>query len=83
MKVENPLFQEYKLQCTFPGCVGGQVVEQPTSAGLKLGDIVPMDPSNHLYGKCPKCHRYQLKVVKAPKPAKPQPPKGFTSIPEK
>jgi len=78
---KNPLFVPYILACTHPGCTGRQKIEQALSAGLTLGSLVPVDPADPAYGRCPKCRRNVMKVMEAPAPVKPPPPKGFSKIP--
>jgi hypothetical protein len=77
----NPVFAPYDLECSWPGCGGKQKVEQAHSAGLRVGDLVPMDGSDPSYGRCPMCKRHAMKVKKGPEPAKPKGPKGFTKVP--
>lgn len=81
MQRHNPVFAKYKLACTQLGCAGTQIVEQAQSAGLLLGSMVPFDPNNPSYGRCPRCRRNHMKVVEAPPSPKPRPPKGFTKVP--
>ncbi len=79
--VPNPVFAKYKLVCTYPGCKGAQQIEQAQSAGLRIGDLVPEDPGNFHYARCPRCKRTQMRVVEAPEPPKPKTPVGWTKIP--
>ena len=79
----DPLAGKYRLKCTAEGCPGEHDAVQNYGAGWKLGDVIPMDPTNPLYGRCPQCKRYNMKVVKVPEAPLPVPPKGFTKIPTK
>lgn len=76
------MFEKYRLNCTHPGCNGRMIVEQAVSAGLRLGDLVPGDSANPSYGRCPKCHRYMMKVTYTTPPQQPLPPEGFSKIPK-
>ncbi len=79
--IVNPIFQTYKLACTWQTCGGTVLLDQAASAGLVLGSLVPGDPSDFHYARCPRCKRCLMKVVEAPKQAEPLPPRGFTKIP--
>jgi hypothetical protein len=81
--LHNPLFVQYKLECTHPGCPGVMVLEQAISAGWKEGQLLPEDKSHPDVGRCPRCQRYMMKVVSAPPPPKPVPPKGWVKVPTK
>lgn len=78
---ENPLFAQYKLECTHPTCKGRAIIKQAHSAGLKVGDMVPPDPADFNFARCPQCRRTMMKVVEAPPPPPSPPIKGFTKIP--
>ena len=80
-RMVNPLFVAYRLACTHPGCTGLQSIEQAMSAGWQLGDVIPYDASHPDVARCPRCKRHNMKVVAAPEPLQPDPPKGFTEIP--
>jgi hypothetical protein len=80
-KLNNPIFFNYHLVCTFSGCGGGYKIEQAESAGWTLGMILPEDRSHPDVGRCPKCKRYMMKVATAPEPPKPEKPVGWTKIP--
>jgi hypothetical protein len=77
----NPIFKEYVLTCTFPGCGGKRTVEYPANGGWVLGTIVPEDPSHPDVARCYKCKRHIMEVTKAPEPPKPPGPKGWNRIP--
>lgn len=77
----NPVFATYKLECTHPGCKGKVQIDQAQSSGLRVGDIVPADPGDFSFGRCPMCKRTMMRVVSGPPTPKKQPPKGFTKVP--
>jgi hypothetical protein len=77
----NPLFFEYKLVCSHPGCFGKAALEQAMSAGWTLGSVIPEDPTNSDVGRCPVCKRHKMKVMNEPPPKKLQLPVGWTKIP--
>jgi hypothetical protein len=81
MPRQNPLFGQYRLECTHPGCSGRALIDQAMSAGLRVGDIVPEDSSNPNFGRCPLCRRCMMKVVEAPPGPEPILPQGFSRIP--
>jgi len=81
-RLYNPLFAEYKLECTHPGCHGRRTVQQAMNAGLKLGDIIPEDLTVPDFGRCPMCRRHIMKIVKAPEPPKPPGVKGWNRVPK-
>lgn len=80
-KLVNPLFTEYKLTCTHPGCFGKVLVEQAMSAGWALGQLIPEDHTHPDVGRCPVCKRHKMRVTSAPPPPKPVDPVGWTKIP--
>lgn len=80
-RLHNPLFVEYVLVCTHPGCIGRRTIEQAESAGWRVGDIIPEDSTHPDVGRCIVCKRHKMKVVKAPEPPVPPGPKGWTRIP--
>lgn len=82
----NPLFDNYGLECSYVEsngvlCLGKKILVQAPSAGLKLGDIVPADPSDYNHARCPRCQRCRMKVVSVPVQPAPAGPEGFTKIP--
>lgn len=77
----DKLAGKYTLQCSGPGCAGQLILDQNYGVGWKLGDKVPMDPSNPTYGRCPQCKRHNMQVTKAPSSPLPKKPAGFTKIP--
>lgn len=79
----NPLWVKYKLRCSHPGCPGTRIAEQAATAGLKVGDTVPDDPTDFEFGRCPRCRRTKMVVVEGPPPPKPQLPTGWNKIPDK
>lgn len=81
--IRNPIFAHFTLSCTQDGCGGMQKVEQAASAGLTLGSMVPVDPQNPAFGRCPKCRRNSMKVMEVPAPRRSQSQTGFTKIPTK
>ncbi len=80
-KLVSPIFAEYRLACTHPGCFGKVILEQAESAGWKLGQVISEDLSYPSLGRCPVCKRHKMKVVKAPEPPKPTGLKGWTKVP--
>ena len=80
-KLHNPLFVDYVLRCSFPGCGWTRKIEQAESAGWKEGDLLPEDPSYPDVTRCFKCKRHRMQVISAPPPPKPVLPKGWTRIP--
>jgi len=80
-KLVNPIFQEFVLQCSHPGCCGKLTIEHPVNAGWTLGMIVPEDSSCPAVARCPMCKRHKMKIVKAPEPKKPTGPVGWNKIP--
>lgn len=79
--IHNPLFQTYKLRCTWKDCGGTRLIEQAPSAGLRLGELVPPDPSDFNYARCPRCRRCKMQVIEVPPAPEPVGPKGFTRVP--
>ena len=82
----NPLFDNYTLECSYVEsngfhCTGKRLLVEAYSAGLKLGDIVPEDPSDYNRTRCPRCKRCKMKVISVPTPPVPPGPVGFTKIP--
>ena len=75
------LSSKYTLRCTWEGCDGEVIVEQNHGVGWKLGQRVPMDPTNQFYARCPKCKRHNMEIIKVPTFAKQTAPKGFTKVP--
>lgn len=80
-EIYNPLFFKYLLACTWPNCNGRAEVDQAMSAGWTLGYMVPEDPTHPEIGKCPRCRRYKMKVVRVPDPPVPVKPAGWNKIP--
>jgi hypothetical protein len=80
-KLVNPLFVEYTLTCTFPGCGWKRKIEQAQSAGWKEGDMIPEDPSHPDVTRCMKCKRHMMKVTGAPPLPPPTKSVGWTRIP--
>ena len=76
-KMVNPLFVEYELTCTHPGCEGKRLIDQAETAGWVLGTVVPFSPAHPEVGRCHKCKRHTMKVTKAPDPPPPRGPKGW------
>jgi hypothetical protein len=79
--MHDQLAAKYKLKCTHGTCHGVRFVEQNFAVGWAVGDVVPFDPSNPAYAKCPICSRYDMRVIDAPEPPAPPGPKGFTRVP--
>lgn len=77
----DKLAARYVLKCSSPNCVGILRVDQNYGAGWKIGDKIPMDPSNPAYGRCPQCKRHNMTVTEGPPPPAPKKPKGFTKVP--
>ena len=80
-EIVNPLFFKYELVCTHPGCKGRRIEDQGLSAGLRLGELVPGDPSRFEYARCPICKRCLMKVNNEPPRPKNKQIKGFTKLP--
>lgn len=72
---------QFEGECQELGCSGKRKFEQAHSAGLRIGDMVPEDLSNPMFGRCPLCRKYTLKIVAVPPQATPPGPKGFTKVP--
>ena len=79
--IYNPIFETYLLKCSWKGCAGTRKLEQAASAGLRLGDLVPADPGDFNYARCPRCRRCNMVVAEMPPTPPPVGPKGFTKIP--
>jgi hypothetical protein len=82
----NPLLEYYYLACSYVEnngfvCTGKMRLVEAPSVGLKLGDLVPPDPSDYRRARCPRCQRCKMKVVGVPEQTAPAPPEGFTKIP--
>ncbi len=73
----------YTLSCTAPGCSGTRTIEQNLGVNLRVGDTVPLDPTNPIYGRCPQCQRHNMKVTKVPPLPAIEGPRGFAKVPEK
>lgn len=81
--IHNPIFFKYLLECTHPGCTGKLEIEYPQNGGWALGGLVPEDPSHPEVGRCSKCKRYKMKVVRVPDPPAPMKPVGWNKVPTK
>lgn len=79
----DKLSANYTLRCSAEGCGGETGADQNLGVGWTLGTIVRMDPGNPVYGRCPKCKRHNMVVVKVPAARLPKKPKGFTQVPTK
>lgn len=82
-KMISPIFGEFVLKCTHPGCTGTRTVDYPMNAGWDVGRIAPEDPSHPDVARCFMCKRHIMRVVKAPQKPKPEGPKGWNKIPTK
>jgi len=80
---KDPLSGKYVLKCQREGCPGEIIAEQNYGMKYSVGTMVPMDPTNPVYGRCPQCQRHKMQVVQVPEQLLPTPPKGFTRLPEK
>lgn len=77
----DDLYGDYTLACSHPGCAGKSIQQQAISSGLRPGDLVPEDPSDPSFARCPLCKRHQMKVLTIPSPATQRAPNGFSKIP--
>lgn len=77
----DKLWAKYEAKCGATGCTGTLKFEQAWSAGLMMGSQVPEDPTNPLFGRCPRCRRHSLIVTVVPMEPVSSGPKGFTKIP--
>ena len=81
--VYGPEEAEYKTACQFPGCKGqGREWRIPTE-GWRPGMMVQEDPTDPTIGRCPRCKRYSMMVVRAPDLPPPKGPEGFWRLPTK
>jgi len=74
------LIGDYEVECQ--KCGARRRLQEYTSCGWKVGDMVGSDPANPDYGRCFKCTAHQLRVVKTPVYQPRQPSTGFTKIPQ-
>jgi hypothetical protein len=74
------LIGEYEIECQ--GCGARRKISDYTSCGWVVGQMVGKDPSDPSYGRCFKCSRYALKVVKTPVLSPKPDAVGFTKIPQ-
>ena len=74
------LIGQYELECTV--CGARRKLGEYTSCGWVVGQMVGTDPSDPSYGRCFKCSRYSLKVVKTPVLQARPVAVGFTKIPQ-
>ena len=79
MRYPDPLIGDYEAKCSF--CGFEAKLELLMSMGLKVGDLVYRDPENERVGKCNRCKRYTLEIIKAPPGPEPASPEGFWRIP--
>jgi len=76
------LVAKYTLKCSEKTCPGERIVDQNIGVRWRLGDVIPQDPSNPPYGRCPQCLRHNMTVATVPPSPLPDPPKGFAKVPE-
>ncbi len=77
----DPLMADYVAKCDFPGCEWSTKIKLHPGVGLKIGDLVYLDPENETFGRCMKCKRHSLRIIMAPETAETAKPKGFWRIP--
>ncbi len=70
---------DYAFKCTSCGRTGR--LHYPLGARLRVGDVVPEDPANPAFARCPRCSRYALGITAAPPEPAPPRPVGFTRVP--
>lgn len=75
------LSAKYALKCQDKNCGAEMIVTQNLGVGWKVGDIIPMDPSNPAYGRCNRCKSHNAMVMKVPAAQTLPGPKGFTKVP--